>query len=76
MQKSKRETGRISVVKSDRGFGFVKRDCGSELFFHVSEMGVPRHEFDARLIERPVSFEIGTDDRTGKPQAIAIRFEG
>jgi cold shock CspA family protein len=36
--------GRIKALTADRGFGFIKRQDGHDLFFHYSSLTVPSTE--------------------------------
>ena len=60
-----RQTGIVLLFKNDRGFGFIKSEKGSSLFYHVSDV-------QDRLILEPgdkVTFEAGPSVR--KPDQIA-----
>lgn len=48
-------TGTVKFFNSEKGFGFIKQEDGSDLFFHVSEVQSSRElqENDA------VQFEVG-----------------
>ena len=64
-------TGNVKVWMSERGFGFVTLDDGSDdLFLHIKEVqGQP----DALAIGDKVEFGIGTG-RDGRPCAITARL--
>lgn len=55
-----------------KGFGFAKTDCGKEVFIHFKKL------LNAYPIELQVgvevSFELGTDAKTGKPCGNQIRI--
>jgi len=57
----------------DRGFGFIKTEDGTDLFFHRNNLeGV---EFDDLSEGQEVEFEKGTG-RDGRPEAIKVRLTG
>lgn len=54
----------------DRGFGFVRDDAGgADLFVHRRDLA----NADSLAQGWRVSFEIGTDERRGKPKAVRVR---
>jgi CspA family cold shock protein len=59
--------GTIKKLVSDRGFGFIQEEGGTEIFFHRSQ--VSNNAFDSLREGQPVSYEKGTDSRRNKPQA-------
>jgi cold shock CspA family protein len=62
-----REYGRCKNWFADRGFGFIRREDGSDIFVHVSQTGLlPLNAGDT------VSFEVGQHRVTGKPEAKAV----
>jgi len=64
-------TGTVSTVKIDKGFGFIQQPHGEpDVFFHMRDLaeGV---DFDDRLIEQRVQFEI-IDSEKG-PRAKNVR---
>ena len=57
----------------DRGFGFIKTDDGTELFFHRSELdGV---EFSSLREGQEVEFEKG-QGRDNRPAAVKVKLAG
>jgi cold shock protein len=62
-----REQGRVKFFNDDRGFGFVRKDDGTDLFFHVSSCGLLLPQIGAR-----VSFEVGANPRTSQPEAKSV----
>lgn len=48
------ETGKIKFFKPDKGFGFIKRKSGEDIFFHRTDV-----EGKEELSEGEVEFEIG-----------------
>lgn len=65
-------TGTVSRVCVDRGFGFIARPDGDDVFFHVTDLD-DSLGFDETLLERHVAFEVTTDERSGKPRAVNVR---
>lgn len=65
--------GTIKSVKADRGFGFIRRPGERDLFFHVRDTRFTGVDFDDRLVERVVEYELetGADDR---PRAVRVRL--
>jgi CspA family cold shock protein len=63
--------GTIRRLITDRGFGFIERAEGEDLFFHRSELqGV---DFDSLREGQEVEFEVGRG-RSGRPQAVKVRL--
>lgn len=56
---SNRETGRLKFFNVDKGFGFIVRDGGEEIFFHRSELktGAEPEQGD------DLSYEVSSNDR-------------
>ncbi len=59
-----REQGRCKFFNPDRGFGFIRRQNGEDVFVHVSQTGQLILEKGER-----VEFEVGENPRTGKLEA-------
>lgn len=59
-------TGTI-VRLTDRGFGFIKQEDGTELFFHRSQ--VQGAGFDSLSQGQTVTYEKGMSQRSGKEEA-------
>jgi CspA family cold shock protein len=53
--------GTVVRLIRDRGFGFIRTEDGSEIFFHHSSM--PRGMFDTLHEGQELDFEIETDPR-------------
>ena len=62
--------GTIKKLISDRGFGFIAQEDGSEIFFHRSQ--VLGNGFDSLREGQAVSYEKGMDSRRNKEQAEKI----
>lgn len=68
------QTGTITAIKNDKGYGFVRPDDGSEdLFFHISGSSFAPTDFTASLVQLAVAFDVGTDERSGRVRAINVR---
>ena len=64
-------TGTVKFYHDGRGFAFIQRDDGQgDVFAHFSALADPR---DYLAQGARVSFEMGTDERKGKPCAKNIR---
>jgi CspA family cold shock protein len=62
-------TGKIKMFNEDKGFGFIKPgDGGVDDFFHVSAL----REGDEIERDKSVSFEVGTDPKSGKSRAVSV----
>jgi CspA family cold shock protein len=63
--------GTIVRWVKDRGFGFIKRDeGGTNLFAHIND--VVNAEVTTLNKGQRVQFEIGSDERSGRPKAQRI----
>ncbi|HEX9437415.1 MAG TPA: cold shock domain-containing protein [Candidatus Limnocylindria bacterium] len=60
-------SGTIKKLVSDRGFGFIAEDGGSEIFFHRSQVADDR--FDSLKEGQKVTFERGKDPRSARDRA-------
>jgi cold shock CspA family protein len=60
------------VVKKwfENGYGFIRRDGATDLFCHINDVADDVEELQSG---QKVEFSEGTDDRTGKPVARAVR---
>ena len=62
-------TGKIKMFNDEKGFGFIKPDDGGvDVFFHVSAL----REGDEISIGKAVTFEIGSDPKSGKIKATSV----
>ena len=63
--------GTIRRLITDRGFGFIKTEEETDLFFHRNELqGV---DYDSLTEGQQVEFEI-EQGRGGRPQAVRVRL--
>ena len=63
--------GTIKRLIADRGFGFIKRERGEDLFFHRSELqGL---DYSSLREGQEVEFEVGLGS-SGRPQALRVRL--
>jgi CspA family cold shock protein len=66
------ETGTIVRLVPDRGFGFIRRSNGEEIFFHASGVeGVT--PFDNLREGQQVTFEATRDDRGRGMRAVHVQ---
>jgi len=62
--------GTIRRLITDRGFGFIRKERGEDLFFHCSEVeGV---DFNSFREGQQVEFEVGRG-RDGRAEALRVR---
>jgi CspA family cold shock protein len=62
-------TGKVKMFNEERGFGFIKPDDeGADIFFHLTAL----REGDEILKDKAVTFEVGTDPKSGKTKAISV----
>jgi cold shock protein len=65
-------TGTVMRLVRDRGFGFIRTQDGSEIFFHASTL--PMGVFDALQEGQEVEFEAETDPRGRGQRARTIEL--
>ena len=63
--------GTIRRLITDRGFGFIKAEDETDLFFHRNEL--QEVDYDSLTEGQQVEFEIG-QGRDGRPQAVRVRL--
>ncbi len=63
--------GTIRRLVSDRGFGFIRRLDGADLFFHSADL--QGAVFAALRVGQEVGFEIGRG-RDGRLQAVKVKL--
>lgn len=56
------ETGTITKIIADKGFGFIALKESADVFFHRSALD-PQLEFGEQLIERRVEFNLVNTER-------------
>jgi cold shock CspA family protein len=67
-------TGTITHIRDDRGFGFLRPHDGSpDLFFHFTSTPWKGDEFGPQLVQLDVTYEVGTDERSGRVRAVNVR---
>ena len=66
--------GTVVRMIRDRGFGFIKLEDGSEVFFHHSSMNPG--EFDALNEGQEVEFQVVQDPRGRGSRAANVRKAG
>jgi cold shock protein len=61
--------GKIKLWDGNKGFGFIRPDDGSnDVFFHVAVLRAG----DEIAVDKVVSFEMGTDPKSGKSRAVSV----
>ena len=66
--------GIVARLIRDRGFGFIRAQDGSEIFFHASAL--PQGAFDALAEGQDVEYEPDTDTRGRGERAKNVRLSG
>jgi CspA family cold shock protein len=64
-------TGAIVRLVRDRGFGFIKTDKGSDLFFHSS--GVTTGTYDELREDQQVTYDMEPDSRGRGNRAVNVK---
>ena len=62
--------GKIVRLVRDRGFGFIRMESGSDIFFHRSATEVPFEELHEG---EPVTFDVEPDTRGRGNRAVHVR---
>lgn len=62
--------GTITRLLIERGFGFIRRADGGDVFFHVRDLAADL-QWDETLTERRVRFSVVADHKG--PRAIEVR---
>ena len=65
-------SGVVARIVRDRGFGFIRTEGGSEIFFHASTL--PSGVFDSLGEGQLVEFEVETDPRGRGERATSVRL--
>jgi CspA family cold shock protein len=63
--------GTIRRLITDRGFGFIKTEEDTDLFFHRNEL--QEVDFESLTEGQEVEFEIG-QGRNDRPQAVKVKL--
>jgi cold shock protein len=66
--------GVVARLIRDRGFGFIRAQDGSEIFFHPSTL--PQGTFDTLAEGQDVEYEPDTDTRGRGERAKNVRLSG
>ena len=65
-------SGVVARIVRDRGFGFIRAEGGSDIFFHASTL--PAGVFDTLAEGQSVEFEVETDTRGRGERATGVRL--
>ncbi len=66
-------SGKVKFFSADKGFGFIVPDDGTpDVFVHVTAL--QDAGMDMLLADQHVSFEIGTNSKTGRTKAVNLRL--
>lgn len=66
--------GTVKWFNADKGYGFITDDeSGEEIFVHFS--AIQKDGFKTLPCGRKVTFEIGTDDESGRQRALNVTTE-
>jgi cold shock protein len=59
-----REEGVIKMISLEKGFGFIRRDAQTDLFFHITECGDGDEDYKSvfESLERGTKVTFGTGD--------------
>jgi cold shock CspA family protein len=70
--RSAQSTGVIAHWNREKGWGFIRRSDGKpDLFAHVRHLV---DDLDELAIGQKVSFEVGTNPKNGRPEALDVRL--
>ena len=64
--------GVVARLIRDRGFGFIRAESGSEIFFHASTL--PQGEFDTLAEGQALEYDPDTDTRGRGERAKNVRI--
>ncbi len=67
-------TGKIVRLVRDRGFGFIRAENGTEIFFHAT--GLQGRSFESLTEGEPVEFDVELDPRSNRNRAVNVRPTG
>ena len=64
--------GVVARIVGDRGFGFIRTESGSEIFFHASTL--PPGVFDSLAEGQSVEFEVEADPHGRGERAMNVQL--
>ena len=63
--------GTVKLYNADKGFGFITKDDGGEIFVHISNCA---RDLEELVQGQRVRFDEQTSKRSGKPEATAVEL--
>jgi cold shock protein len=63
--------GTVKFYNADKGFGFITKDDGGEIFVHISNCA---RDLEELVQGQRVRFDEQTSKRSGKPEATAVEL--
>ena len=64
-------TGTVKFFKADKGYGFIDRDDGVEIFVHINNCA---EDLDELVEGQRIRFDEQTSPRNGKPEAVEVEL--
>ena len=62
--------GTVKFYNQAKGYGFISRDDGDDLFFHITALP---EDADIPRDGARVSFDVGTNPRDSRPRAVNVK---
>jgi cold shock protein len=63
--------GTVKLYNADKGFGFITKDDGGEIFVHISNCA---RDLEELVQGQRVRFDEQNSKRSGKPEATAVEL--